>query len=80
VTLVRMKAPKATSSHSRENVVKIIGLLRATAITSFLLLSLVGCDSQKGPAETAGESVDNAVQKMGEKVEEAGDAVKDATN
>ncbi len=39
---------------------------------------LAACDSE-GPAEQAGEAVDNAVDEAGEAAEEAGDAVEDAT-
>jgi hypothetical protein len=52
-------------------------------------VALTGCD--QGPAEQAGENVDNAVENAadnaenavenaGDAVENAGDAVKDATN
>lgn len=40
-------------------------------------VALVGCQ-QKGPAETAGEKVDNAVKKTGEGIEKAGEKVQDA--
>jgi hypothetical protein len=48
-----------------------------SALLVALLLPLSGCEKQ-GPAEKAGESLDNAVESAGEKVEEAGDAIQDA--
>lgn len=42
-----------------------------------LSLTLAGCDGDDGPAEKAGEKIDNAVEKAGEKVEEATDKVGD---
>ncbi len=48
--------------------------LAATA----LVLALVGCQKEEGPAEKAGKEVDKAVEKLGEKVEQAGDAIQDA--
>ena len=49
----------------------------ATAIIlGFAVAGLSACD--KGPAEKAGEKIDNAAKKVGDKVEEAGDKVKDA--
>lgn len=43
-----------------------------------LLAGLSGCKKEEGPAERAGKSVDNAVQKAGEKVEKAGEKIQDA--
>ena len=51
--------------------------LAALAMTASLVLT--GCDEQ-GPAETAGEKIDNAVESAGEMAEEAGDKVEDATD
>ncbi|HWS02438.1 MAG TPA: hypothetical protein VN448_03475 [Gammaproteobacteria bacterium] len=44
---------------------------------SALLVALSGCE-QKGPAEQAGEKMDNATEQAGEKMEKAGEAVQDA--
>jgi hypothetical protein len=38
---------------------------------------LTPCE-KKGPAEKAGEKIDNTVKKAGEKIEDAGDKIKDA--
>jgi hypothetical protein len=43
-----------------------------------MLVGLAACDRQ-GPAETAGEKMDNAVHEAGEQMEKAGDAIRDAT-
>ncbi|MEZ5934428.1 MAG: hypothetical protein R3F54_21290 [Alphaproteobacteria bacterium] len=53
-------------------------LLAMLAVGSFAL-ALAACEEQ-GPAEQAGEAVDNAVEQAGEAVEDAGDAAKEATN
>ena len=55
---------------------KIVG----TAVTiGALLAALSGCPKQEGPAERAGKQVDNAVEHVGDKMENAGDSIKDAT-
>jgi hypothetical protein len=49
----------------------------ATAVLlGFALAGLAACE--KGPAEKAGEKMDNAAKKAGDKIENAGDKVKDA--
>lgn len=53
------------------------GLCAAALLAAF---TLSACDSADGPAEKAGESIDNAAQTAGDKVEAAGDKIKDATN
>ena len=61
-----------------------------TALTLTLAFALAGCESE-GPAERAGERIDEAVSQAGEKIEEAtdaagqkleqaGDAVQEKTN
>lgn len=53
--------------------------LRALLLTT--LIGLTACQ-EKGPAEKAGEQIDNAVEEMGDKIEDAtdnaGDAVEEA--
>jgi predicted small lipoprotein YifL len=49
----------------------------AVLAMSALLVALSGCE-QKGPAEQAGEKMDNATEQAGEKMEKAGEAVQDA--
>lgn len=51
--------------------------LTGTALVLGLLLVLLsGCD--QGPAEKAGENVDEAMDQAGDSLEDAGDKVKDA--
>lgn len=54
---------------------KSLGLLAATAA---LLVSLVGCQKQEGPAEKAGQAIDKAAGKVGEQIEKAGESIQDA--
>jgi hypothetical protein len=54
-----------------------LGTTTGTAIIlGLLLVALSGCE--KGPAQKAGESVDDAVEKAGESFEKAGDSIRDA--
>ena len=46
------------------------------AVVFFLMTGLLGCQND-GPAEQAGEKVDQAVESTEEAVEEAGDEVED---
>jgi hypothetical protein len=52
------------------------GIAVAIAL-SFAVAGLTACE-KKGPAQKAGESIDNAAKKVGDKMEEAGDKIKDA--
>jgi len=52
-------------------------LMPAALATVFLCAA---CEPEKGPAEKAGEAIDNAVDKAGDKIEEAGDKVEDAAD
>ncbi len=51
--------------------------IAAAIVLSFVAAGLTACE-KKGPAEKAGESIDNAAKKVGDKMEEAGDKIKDA--
>lgn len=46
---------------------------------SALLVALSGCGRQ-GPAETAGEKIDETVQQAGDELEDAGESIQDALN
>jgi hypothetical protein len=48
------------------------------AAASALLVVLAGCPQKEGPAERAGKSVDSAMDKAGQKIEQAGESVQDA--
>lgn len=43
----------------------------AGVTTIFLLVALSACQKQEGPAEQAGKSLDKAVEKVGEKIQDA---------
>jgi hypothetical protein len=62
---------------------QFIGTLSTVAVASALLagamLATLSACEQQGPAETAGEKIDNAVEKAGEQMEKAGDSIRDAT-
>ena len=55
---------------------KLVQIVSAALVASALLVALPGCEKQ-GPAEQAGESIDNAIEKTGDQIEKAGDAIKD---
>jgi hypothetical protein len=56
---------------------KLTQHLATAMIVSLLLVALPGCQKQ-GPAERAGEALDDAATSLGEHVEDAGDAIQDA--
>ena len=41
-----------------------------------LIMALSACEKEKGPAEKAGAAIDEAIDKAGNKLEEAGEALK----
>jgi hypothetical protein len=55
--------------------------LTLLSITTLILAGSViaGCEANEGPAENAGEKIDNAVENTGEAIEEAGDKVREET-
>jgi hypothetical protein len=57
---------------------KLVKIVSTALLTSALFVPLYGCERQEGPAERAGESLDNALDKTGEQVEKAGDRIQDA--
>lgn len=54
--------------------------LSIAALALFITIGIAGCE--KGPAEKAGEEIDNAAESMGDKIEnatdEAGDKLEEA--
>ncbi|WP_447968133.1 hypothetical protein [Nitrospira sp. M1] len=58
-------------------------VIRFSAIVFLSMILMVpfmtGCE-QQGPAERAGEAVDEATEEAGEKLEEAGEEMEDAAN
>jgi hypothetical protein len=59
----------------RELAMKIHTLLLATIVAVF---GLAGCDNDDGPAEKAGQAVDNAGQELKDAANDVGNAVEDA--
>lgn len=55
---------------------KLFQIASAALVATALFLALPGCE-QQGPAEQAGESIDNAAERAGDKIEETGEAIKD---
>lgn len=55
---------------------KLTYIINAALLATVLLIALPGCE--KGPAEKAGASIDNAAEKAGDQIEKAGDAIQDA--
>ena len=51
----------------------------STIVTTALLAALCGCQKPEGPAEQAGKKIDKAVDQVGQKIEETGDRLKNAT-
>ena len=45
----------------------------------FVGLGIAGCDMSEGPAEKAGENIDNAVDETGDAMEDAGETIQDKT-
>lgn len=56
-----------------------LGKTVGTALAiSALLVALLGCDRNDGPAERAGKQLDKAVDKAEQQMEKAGDSIRDA--
>ncbi|MCB1800788.1 MAG: hypothetical protein KDI82_03775 [Gammaproteobacteria bacterium] len=55
-------------------IAKTMGMI--LVLSSLLLLS--ACE-QEGPAERAGEKIDNAIESAGDKIEQAGDKIQEKT-
>ena len=53
-------------------------VIASALLAGAMLVTLSACE-QQGPAERAGEKVDNVVEKAGEQMEKAGDSIRDAT-
>ena len=50
----------------------------AMAASAMGIAVLSGCPQKEGPGERAGKAVDNAMDKAGQKIEKAGESVRDA--
>ncbi len=56
---------------------KLARTVSTALIMSALLIALSGCEGKEGPAEEAGKAVDQATQKAGEQIENAGESIQD---
>ena len=54
---------------------KLLNIITSALVASALLIAIPGCE--KGPAEKAGASIDNALEKTGDQIEKPGDAIQD---
>ena len=54
-------------------------IVGASALLAGVMLVTLSACEQQGPAEKAGEKIDNAVEKAGEQMEKAGDSIREAT-
>lgn len=59
---------------------KKISMLLIAAILGLTTLTLAACDSDDGPAEKAGQKIDNAADNASDAMDKAGDKVDNATN
>lgn len=59
------------------DIMKLNSGVAAVIFLSFAVAGLSACE-KKGPAEQAGEAIDNAAKKTGDKIEETGEKIKDA--
>ena len=73
-TIVRK--PHGYSIYGRKESMKFNTGIAAAMVMIFVITGLAACE--KGPAQKAGEAIDNAAKKVGEKMEETGDKIKDA--
>lgn len=50
------------------------------ALMMALGLTVAGCAEEQGPAEEAGEQIDQTMEEAGDKIEEAGDKMEEETD
>ena len=60
------------------NMITLAKTLVIALAVGLLFVTLPGCQKQEGPAERAGEKVDEAVEKVGQQIEKAGENIQDA--
>tara|TARA_R110002095_G_scaffold210466_1_gene197726 strand:- start:5620 stop:5823 length:204 start_codon:yes stop_codon:yes gene_type:complete len=60
------------------NPIKI--LCTKTAILAVMLFAIAACDSNDGPLEKAGQSIDQTATDMGNKIEDACEEIKKGVN
>jgi len=66
---MKLKAPKRT--------IAVLGTLAFASTPAFVV---VGCDSNDGVVENAGEKIDDAVDDAGDAIDDAADEVEDAVD
>ena len=71
-------AAAGPSNYQEKSEMKHVGSISAALLMSALLIALPGCQKQEGPAEKAGKEIDKTLEKAGQQVEKAGDAIQDA--
>jgi CRP-like cAMP-binding protein len=78
--LPRIRGARALRSAStdKEKTMRFGKGVMFAAAASALLMVLAGCPQKEGPVERAGKSVDKAMDKAGQKIEEVGESVQDA--
>ncbi|MGM0914467.1 MAG: hypothetical protein ACQEXC_02650 [Pseudomonadota bacterium] len=54
--------------------------LALALLAGLLALGLAACQDEPGPAEEAGQEIDQAMEDAGDEVEEMGDAIEDASD
>ncbi|WP_017431287.1 hypothetical protein [Vreelandella jeotgali] len=57
-------------------------LKKLMAVLGILMLAggLAACEDDKGPAEKAGESIDESMEEAGDSLEEMGDEIQESAN
>ncbi len=73
-----MMPPSAIMNNNKESNMKSVQTISAALLASVFFLALPGCDTQQGPAESAGESIDDAAARAGDEIEDAGETIEDA--
>lgn len=65
------------ASHPENHMMYFNKVARTSLAVGVLLATLSGCQKQEGPAEQAGEKLDQTTEKIGEQVEKAGESIQD---
>jgi hypothetical protein len=65
------------SASLKEEVMSMLRKVLLILCSVMIVIAFIGC-RKEGPAEKAGKQIDKAVEKTGDKLEEAGNKVKDA--
>jgi hypothetical protein len=66
------------SASLKEEVMSMLRKVLLILCSVMIVIAFIGC-RKEGHAEKAGKQIDKAVEKTGDKLEEAGNKVKDAT-